>query len=91
MLGWTVGEVEQCLQELNDGSSYRTTPLTIVPFDLALRWGLFVVRLLDENEDIPEVPRRRRRCRRHTRASKAKSKASASGTVGSAEAVLLAP
>lgn len=75
VLGWTVGEVEQCLQELNDGSSYRTTPLTVVPFDLALRWGLLVVRLLDENEDILEVPRRRRRCRRHTRASKAQPRA----------------
>ena len=52
VLGWTASEVEQCLQELNDGTSYRTTPLTIVPFDLALRWGLLVVRLLDENEDI---------------------------------------
>ena len=31
LLGWTAGEVEQCLQELNGGTSYRTTPLTIVP------------------------------------------------------------
>ena len=80
VLGWTVGEVEQCLQELNDGSSYRTTPLTVVPFDLALRWGLFVVRLLDENEDIFVPPRfcgrsRTQRRRERRRASKAKSKA----------------
>ena len=80
VLGWTAGEVEQCLQELNGGTSYRTTPLTIVPFDLALRWGLLVVRLLDENEDISVPPRfcghsRTARRRERRRASKAKSKA----------------
>jgi hypothetical protein len=80
VLGWTAGEVEQCLQELNGGTSYRTTPLTIVPFDLALRWGLLVVRLLDENEDIFVPPRfcghsRTARRRERRRASKAKSKA----------------
>ena len=80
VLGWTASEVEQCLQELNDGTSYRTTPLTIVPFDLALRWGLLVVRLLDENEDISVPPRfcghsRTARRRERRRASKAKSKA----------------
>ena len=80
VLGWTAGEVEQCLQELNGGTSYRTTPLTIVPFDLALRWGLLVVRLLDENEDIFVPPRfcgrsRTERRRERRRASKAKSKA----------------
>ena len=76
VLGWTAGEVEQCLQELNGGTSYRTTPLTIVPFDLALRWGLFVVRLLDENEPPRFCGRSRtERRRERRRASKAKSKA----------------
>ncbi len=45
------------LQEITDGTDYRTAPARIVPGDVVLRWGLVVVGLLDDTMDYPWLSR----------------------------------
>ena len=53
--GWTLTEALEVYREVagpDSQMSYQTEPLRIVPCDLALRWGLMVVSLLDEIADF---------------------------------------
>ena len=53
--GWTLIEALELHREISgpdSQTSYQTEPLRVVPCDLALRWGLLIVSLLDENADF---------------------------------------
>ena len=52
--GWTFIEALEYHREISGPSqaSYLTEPLRVVPCDLALRWGLLIVSLLDETADF---------------------------------------
>ena len=53
--GWTLTEALEVYRKVagpDSQMSYQTEPLRIVPCDLALRWGLMVVSLLDETADF---------------------------------------
>ena len=53
--GWTLTEALEVHREISgpdSQTSYQTEPLRVVPCDLALRWGLLIVSLLDETADF---------------------------------------
>ena len=53
--GWTLIEALEVHREISgpdSQTSYQTEPLRVVPCDLALRWGLLIVSLLDETADF---------------------------------------
>ena len=53
--GWTLIGALELHREISgpdSQTSYQTEPLRVVPCDLALRWGLLIVSLLDETANF---------------------------------------
>ena len=51
--GWTLIEALELQREIEGPAPWnQAEPLRVVPYDLALRWGLLIVSLLDETADF---------------------------------------